>query len=207
MNQTRIIVIAKEPRPGKAKTRLIPALGEAGAARLADRMLRHTLAQALDANIGPVELCVSPDPAAEYWQQLDLGDRAILSSQAEGDLGHRMAEAARHALTAGLPVILIGTDCPDLDANRLRQMAGDLLNHDACLCPVVDGGYALLGLRRFSPTLFTDIPWSTEQVAAITRQRLAALGWRLAESETLNDVDEPADLQRLATDYPGLMMP
>ena len=74
MNQTRIIVIAKEPRPGKVKTRLIPALGEAGAARLADRMLRHTLAQALDANIGPVELCVSPDPAAEYWQQLDLGD-------------------------------------------------------------------------------------------------------------------------------------
>ncbi|HCP21359.1 TIGR04282 family arsenosugar biosynthesis glycosyltransferase [Marinobacter nauticus] len=206
MNQTRIIVIAKEPLPGTVKTRLIPALGEIGAARLADRMLRHTLTQALTANIGPVELCVSPDPAAEYWQQLNLGDRAILSSQAEGDLGHRMAEAARNALTAGLPVILIGTDCPDLDANRLRQMAGELQNHDACLCPVADGGYALLGLRRFSPTLFTDIPWSTEQVAAITRQRLATLGWRLAESETLHDVDEPADLQRLATDYPGLMM-
>lgn len=91
---------------------------------------------------------------------------------------------------------------------RATQMnAGELQNHDACLCPVADGGYALLGLRRFSPALFTDIPWSTEQVAAITRQRLAALGWRLAESETLNDVDEPADLQRLATDYPGLMMP
>ncbi|MGC8121036.1 TIGR04282 family arsenosugar biosynthesis glycosyltransferase [Marinobacter sp. VGCF2001] len=206
MSKTRIILIAKEPRPGHVKTRLIPALGEAGAAQLADRMLRHTLAQALAANIGPVELCVSPDPAAVYWQQPGLGDRAILSSQAGGDLGHRMAEAAQKALNDGSPVILIGTDCPDLTANRLQQMARQLQHHDACMCPVADGGYALLGLQRFNATLFSEIPWSTAAVADITRRRLAALGWRLAESDPLNDVDEPADLEKLMTDHPELMV-
>lgn len=208
MNNTRIILIAKEPRPGTVKTRMIPALGEAGSARLADCLLRHTLAQALAAGTGPVELCVSPDASAEYWQQLEFGDHPVtVSSQAEGDLGHRMAEAARKALADGAPVMLIGTDCPDLNANRLRQMANKLQSHDACLCPVADGGYALLGLQRFSRELFTGIPWSTAEVASITKQRLAALGWKLAESDVLNDVDEPADLERLAKDHPGLLPP
>lgn len=206
MTQTRIIIIAKEPRPGHVKTRLIPALGEAGAAQLADQMLQYTLRQALEAGLGPVELCVSPEPRAAYWQQLAGADQAIVSSQTEGDLGQRMATAARAALHQGLPVMLIGTDCPDLSAGRLRQMADQLQHHDACLCPVLDGGYALLGLRRFHPSLFNDIPWSTAEVARITRQRLAALGWRFAESETLNDIDEPEDLKRLATDHPGLSL-
>lgn len=207
MSRVRIIIIAKEPRPGQVKTRLIPALGEAGAARLADRMLRHTLRQALDADLGPVELCVSPDPLADYWQKLAIADRATFSAQTEGDLGQRMAEAAKRALNHGLPVILIGTDCPDLSASRLQYMANLLQHHDACLCPVADGGYALLGLRRFNAGLFSNIPWSTEQVAEITRQRLAALSWRFAESHTLNDVDEPGDLQQLATDHPELISP
>lgn len=204
MNPVRIIIIAKEPRPGLAKTRLIPALGRQGAAHLADRMLRHTLAQAQKAALGPVGLCVTPDPHAPYWQQLTAMTELQLSPQTDGSLGQRMAEAARQGLKGGSPVMLIGTDCPALDARRLQTMAASLTEYDACLCPTFDGGYSLLGLRQLNNALFQDIPWSTNQVAKLTRQRLQQLGWSCHESELLADVDEPEDLDQLEQLYPHI---
>jgi hypothetical protein len=211
MTPVRIIIIAKEPRPGFAKTRLMPALGAQGAADLADRLLGHTLGQALAANVGPVELCVAPDAEAAYWQALVENapvtpDQPVaLSQQVEGDLGTRMATAARRGLENGMPVMLIGTDCPALDAGRLATMAGMLAEHDACLCPVQDGGYSLLGLTRVHDSLFQDIPWSNDQVATLTRQRLEQLGWSWRESELLMDVDEPIDLHHLEQAHPQLV--
>lgn len=211
MTPVRIIIIAKEPRPGFAKTRLMPALGARGAADLADRLLRHTLTQALAAKAGPVELCVAPDAEAPYWQGLVENipvtpDQPVaLTQQIEGDLGTRMANAARRGLENGTPVMLIGTDCPALDAHRLARMAGTLAEHDACLCPVRDGGYSLLGLTRLDDALFRDIPWSTGQVASLTRQRLQQLGWSWQESELLTDVDEPTDLHHLEEAHPQLV--
>lgn len=204
MTPVRILIMAKEPQPGRAKTRLIPALGSQGAADLADRLLKHTLHQALAANIGPVEFCITPDPAARYWQALDTATRVKRSAQVEGDLGARMAAAAKHGLSLGTPVLIIGTDCPDLSAERLQIMAKSLQAHDVCLCPVTDGGYALIGLSRFTETLFSHIPWSTEQVAPLTRERIRTLGWACYESELLNDIDEPEDLDRLNRLYPEL---
>jgi rSAM/selenodomain-associated transferase 1 len=197
MNAVRIIIIAKEPRPGLAKTRLIPALGAQGAAELADRLLCQTVTQALAAKLGPVELCVTPDRHADYWRPWRDNNRIELTEQCEGDLGKRMATAAQRGLASGLPVMLIGTDCPQLEAPRLKTMAAALMKQDACLCPVLDGGYSLLGLRRFDSLLFSDIPWSTDQVTTLTRDRLRQLGWVWHESEPLWDLDEPDDLARL----------
>lgn len=204
MKAVRIIIIAKEPSPGLAKTRLIPALGADGAAQLADRLLKHTLEQALTAAIGPVELCVAPDSRAPYWQQLPMASEVELSQQVDGDLGHRMAAAAQHGLANGIPVMLIGTDCPALEAAQLRAMAASLHSHDACLCPVSDGGYSLLGLHRLDPSVFRDIPWSTSDVAGLTRRKFHQLGWRWHESRPLSDIDEPHDLEQLARHYPEL---
>lgn len=203
MNAVRIIIIAKEPRPGLAKTRLIPALGAQGAAELADRLLHHAVTQALAADLGPVELCVTPDRHADYWHHWHNNDRIELTEQSDGDLGQRMATAAQRGLASGLPVMLIGTDCPQLEAPRLQAMAATLVKQDACLCPVLDGGYSLLGLRRFNASLFSDMPWSTDQVTTLTRDRLRQLGWRWHESEPLWDLDEPDDLARLEH-YPSL---
>jgi rSAM/selenodomain-associated transferase 1 len=197
MSAVRIIIIAKEPRPGLAKTRLIPALGTQGAAELADQLLRHTITQALAADVGPVELCVTPDKDADYWRHWRDNDRIELTEQCDGDLGKRMARAAEQGLASGSSIMLIGTDCPQLEAPRLQAMAAALTQQDAYLCPVLDGGYSLLGLRRFNPLLFSDIPWSTDQVTALTRDRLRQLGWRWHESEPLWDLDEPEDLARL----------
>jgi hypothetical protein len=206
MNAVRIIIIAKEPRPGLAKTRLIPALGTQGAAELADQLLRHTVTQALAADVGPVELCVTPDQDADYWRHWRDNDRIELTEQCDGDLGKRMARAAEQGLASGSSIMLIGTDCPQLEAPRLQAMAAALTQQDACLCPVLDGGYSLLGLRRFNPLLFNDIPWSTDQVTTLTRDRLRQLGWRWHESEPLWDLDEPEDLARLQQHYSRLCL-
>ena len=100
MSALRIIVFAKAPRPGLAKTRLIPALGAAGAAALAARMLAHTLDQALASGVGEVELCAAPAPWDATWDGIELPDGIARTAQGEGDLGERMARAARRAIEA-----------------------------------------------------------------------------------------------------------
>ena len=200
MSGLRIIVFAKAPRPGLAKTRLIPALGAAGAAALAARMLAHTLDQALASGVGAVELCVAPAPGDAVWQGVELPEGLALTAQGEGDLGVRMARATQRAIEAGdscAGVLLIGTDCPAVDAVCLRQAASALEETDAVIAPTADGGYALLGLRRFDASLFADIAWSTPAVAATTLARLEMLGWSCTRLALLHDIDEPADLVHL----------
>jgi rSAM/selenodomain-associated transferase 1 len=193
----RIVIFAKAPLPGFAKTRLIPALGAQGAAALARRMLAHALNEASAARVGPVELCVTPSAADPAWQTLAVADAVQRSDQGEGDLGQRLARAAQRVIDGGEAVLLIGTDCPQLTAARLRQAAATLQRSDATLFPTADGGYVLLGLNRFAPSLFADIAWSTGSVAFETLCRLQQLGWSVHSHAMLHDIDEPADLQWL----------
>jgi rSAM/selenodomain-associated transferase 1 len=192
---TRIVIFAKAPVAGSAKTRLIPALGAEGAARLAARMLAETVAEALAAGLGKPELCVTPEPASAEWDGFRPGG-VRMTDQGDGDLGERLARATERTLATGHNVLLVGTDCPELDAERLAAAAGQLASHDAVMHPAHDGGYALLGLRRFDTTLFTGMKWSTPSIGADTIARIDALGWSLHIGETLLDIDEPADLVR-----------
>ena len=192
----RIVVFAKAPRAGMVKTRLIPALGTEGAAQLARRLLDHALAQALQAQVGPVELCMSPGPNDAAWQGIELPDKLLRTDQGEGDLGERMARAV-HRVTAGphgQPIVLMGTDCPALTAKVIAEATRQLACHDAVLVPVADGGYVLLGLRAECSEVFAAMPWSTPAVAAETLRRLALRGLRAWLGPTLHDIDEPADL-------------
>lgn len=200
MTPTRIVILAKAPIAGFCKTRLIPALGAQGAARLAQRMLARTVRAALAARLGPVELCVTPGLQAFDWQGLDLPEGLRWSEQGAGDLGARMGRAAQRVTAEGEALLLIGTDCPGLDSRVLQNAAAALQDHDACLVPAADGGYVLLGLKRFSPTLFDAMPWSTDVVADETRRRLAQLGWRLDSLPRLHDIDAPQDLAWLPAD-------
>jgi rSAM/selenodomain-associated transferase 1 len=198
MTPVRIVIFAKAPVPGRVKTRLIPTLGEAGAARLAARMLDLALEQALAATVGPVELCMSPAPGTSAWAGIALPAGIETSDQGAGDLGERMARAARRVIDCGAAVLLTGTDCPGLTAERLRAAAARLSDHDAVLHRAADGGYPLLGLRDFDASLFEDMPWSTPAVADLTLARMRALRWRVWEGDTLHDIDEPADLAHLS---------
>jgi rSAM/selenodomain-associated transferase 1 len=198
-----VIVMAKAPRAGLAKTRLIPALGAEGAAALARRMLQHTLLQALAARLGPVVLCGTPrgdDP--DFGLPADHGLQ--LSDQGEGDLGARMQRAfvaASADASTPAPLLMIGTDAPAVDAAMLQDAAAALATRDAVFVPALDGGYALIGLIAAAgaplPPVFDAMPWSTPQLMAATRARLAASGLRHAELPAVADIDEPADLVHL----------
>jgi rSAM/selenodomain-associated transferase 1 len=192
-----VIVMAKAPVAGFAKTRLIPALGAEGAAALAQRLLDHAIEQALVAALGLVELCAAPDANHPAFERYVSRAGLQLSSQGEGDLGQRMHQALERTLCATPCALLIGTDAPGVDAPVLRGAASALQANDAVFVPAHDGGYALVGLRRAAPGIFSGVTWSTPRVMAQTRMRLAALGLRHAELGPVHDIDEPADLVHL----------
>lgn len=199
---TRLVIFAKAPQPGAVKTRLIPVLGADGAAALARAMLAHTLQQALAAGLDAVELCMSPAPGDPAWRGVALPAGVDYTAQGGGDLGERMDRAMQRALTLHPgPVLLIGTDCPSLGSEHLREAARQLAEHDAVLLPVADGGYVLIGLRAPCPAIFRQMAWSTSTVAAETLQRLSALGLRVWQGPVLHDIDEAADLAHLPAGF------
>ena len=181
-----IIVFAKAPVPGKAKTRLVPALGAWGAARLHERLTRHAVRTALAAGCGRVE--IHGTRRHSFFDSLGLSFRV----QRGRDLGERM----HHALGRNPGAILIGTDCPELTVADLRRAARLLRGgYEAVLAPAEDGGYALIALRRVAPEIFRNIAWGTSSVYEETVKRLAGYRWRALR--TVWDVDRPEDLPRL----------
>ncbi len=186
-------IFARAPVPGEAKTRLIPLLGAAGAAELQARLLRRTVETALAAFLAPVQLWCTPDcdhPAFRAWPEVSR------HLQQGGELGERMAHALSSGLRRAERVVLIGTDCPGLDAAYLQRALEFLADHDVVLGPAEDGGYVLIGCRR-PVEIFHRIDWGTDRVLLQTRERLreAGIGWR--ELPLRWDVDRPPDLQRM----------
>ena len=201
-HSARLVIFAKAPQAGQVKTRLIPALGAQGASALAQRMLAHVLQQALQANAGTVELCMSPPPGDPAWENVAIPAAVLRTAQGEGDLGERMARAIRRVTAeVGMPVLLMGSDCPALTAAVIQEATRQLQTHDALLVPVADGGYVLIGLKSPCPTLFDHMPWSTASVAAETLRRMAALGLDVWRGPLLHDIDEPVDLAQLPTGF------
>jgi len=193
------MIFAKAPTPGRVKTRLIPALGESGAAQLQRQLIERTLRVAVAAGLGTPELWCAPDPDDSFFAVCAKRYGISLRPQGEGDLGMRMARALESALAAGSPGLLIGCDCPALTPAYLREAAAALAGgNDAVLGPAEDGGYVLIGLARSQPAqLFQDIAWGSASVMQETRTRLARGNWRWRELPLLWDVDRPEDLRRL----------
>jgi rSAM/selenodomain-associated transferase 1 len=190
-----IAVLAKAPVPGFAKTRLAPALGAEGAAKMQARLTARAIDTAKAAAIGPVTLWAAPDDGHPSFQLLATIVGTALARQPDGDLGDRMLAAMD---AAEGPALVIGTDCPALTAHHLR-IAADVLRGgvDVVVFPAEDGGYGLIGSRKPQPALFAGMVWSNSSVMAATRRRLKRLGLSWREPVKLWDVDVPADLERL----------
>lgn len=193
--RVHIAVFARAPVPGASKTRLIPALGAAGAARLHRQLVLRTLKTAYEADVGTVTLWGAPDLSHGFFRAL-MRRGVRCRPQASGGLGERM----RHALAATLPAptLLIGSDCASLSAEHLRAASRSLLGgSDAVFLPAEDGGYALIGLTApASEALFDAMPWGGPEVMAATRSRLTAIGYSWEEPAVVWDIDTPADLLR-----------
>jgi rSAM/selenodomain-associated transferase 1 len=201
---TRIIVFARAPVPGEAKTRLIPALGAEGAARLHARLVERTLATACAAGVGAVELCCAPDATHPFFAACAARFGVALTAQGAGDLGARM----RRALAVARPAVLIGSDCPAMTPDYLRGAAGALGDGcDLVFGPADDGGYVLVGANRLNAGCFERISWGGAEVMATQRLRLRAGGLRWTELAPLWDVDRPGDLERLRVLQPELLAP
>lgn len=214
-----IIVMAKAPIPGYAKSRLTPVLGANGAAVLAEQLLVHAVEQAMAAGFDAVELCVAPDDSHPAFRRLQARHNLQVTGQGSGDLGQRMHRALERALGRHGRALLIGTDSPAVDAAVLQQAARALDDADAVFVPAHDGGYALVGLNRsvnrcarrgddrnadrMTHPLFHDIAWSTSQVMHQTRERARVAGLKLAELSPVSDIDEGADLAHLPPWWPA----
>lgn len=196
----RVIVFAKAPVPGAAKTRLIPALGPQAAAQVHEWLVERGLETACAAHLGAVELWCAPDRAHPFFAACAARFDVSLTDQGAGDLGERM----HRALAAGLPAVLIGADCPAMTPEYLRDGAGALAaGYDVVLGPAEDGGYVLVGANRIRPDVFARIRWGGQDVMAAQQERLRSIGWRWRELAMLWDVDRPDDLERVRREVPG----
>ncbi len=189
---TPIAVFARAPRAGRAKTRLIPALGREGAAELYRAFLIDTLRTVQrEQQFSVTVWAASAQDAAELESELGTATRI----QADGDLGMRM-EAA---LTAGLErsdcALVVGSDCPTLPSRLLREAVWALAEADVVLGPSIDGGYYLIGVRGEAFPLGPDVRWSTRHALADTLR--FAKGRRVAQLRPWYDVDTPEDLRLL----------
>lgn len=195
LSPNQLIIFTRLPLPGRSKTRLIPALGAEGAAHFHDRLARHTLKRAL-------EFCSST--ATQLVIQLDGGTiqdgitwlgNYHFQEQSDGHLGDRLDRAARAAFAAGAQrVVIIGTDCPELDQDTFTHAFKLLDDFPVVFGPAFDGGYYLIGLTAPNSAIFQGIDWGTSQVLA---QSLAAAQFQslaVGQLNELPDVDHPEDL-------------
>jgi rSAM/selenodomain-associated transferase 1 len=196
MSET-LIIFSRYPEPGKTKTRMIPALGALGAAELQRKMTEHTLKTAITLKFSR-NLAIEVHFAGGNIQSMTewLGEDFNYIPQVLGDLGHKMHSCFERAFTLGNQrVVIIGTDCPDIEQTTLTQAFYSLELHDLVLGVAEDGGYYLIGLNQPIAELFQNIIWGTEQVLNQTQNIAQQLKLNVHYLPTLDDVDRPEDLK------------
>ena len=186
-----LIIFAKVPELGKAKTRLAVDLGDEQTLEVYRELLEHTRR---------ITLPLSQDKIVYYTPYIDTNDQWCnqyyqKALQPEGDLGERMRFAFSQGFAQGYSrICIIGTDCFDLRTEHLEQAFDALQKHNVVLGPSQDGGYYLLGMNQLYSSLFSNKVWSTESVADDTRRDIKQQQLSLRELPTLNDIDNINDL-------------
>jgi len=197
----RLIIFTRYPEPGKTKTRLIPVLGEQGAADLQRRMTEHLISEIR--NLLPsrrLSIDIRYAGGNENRMQKWLGPEFIYHPQHPGDIGRRMRLAFDDVFQAGVDAaVIIGTDIPGITSDTLRYAFNCLKDHDLVFGPAWDGGYYLIGINKGSwskanPPIFEEIRWSSASVLSKTLEIAANLGLSHILLEKLDDVDRPQDL-------------
>ena len=192
-----LCIFARAPVAGKVKTRLLSCMDAESACHLHQELVQDCLSRTVHNDLWHSELWGSDLPDT-FLSEMSVKHDIALCEQAGSDLGARMAHAVKTTLQDYQHVVLIGTDCPELDAAYIEAALQKLQAGAECvLGPAEDGGYVMLALSKYDESLFNDVAWGTNQVLAITRQRIKTLGWQCEEMPVLWDVDRPEDLERL----------
>lgn len=193
-------IMARAPVAGETKTRLIPALGAEGAARLQRALALQALQTATTAAPQSVTLFTAGDTQHPFWSECTERFSVSLAGQHGDHLGARMQHALQTLLRTHDAAALIGTDCPALRPQHLIELRNRLQQVRMAFIPAEDGGYVAVAAREASPAAFGALAWGTSAVMQQTRAALTGIGWQRethwSELAPLWDVDLPADLER-----------
>jgi uncharacterized protein len=188
-----LVIFCREPIKGKVKTRLAHSIGEARTLQIYRNLLSNTIqsAKELDCQI----LLLVTDPITKTVH-LDWTESLPFEIQCGGDLGQRMSMVFERYCKEGRSVILMGSDCPDLDSAHLKSAIDGLKHADVVLGPASDGGYYLIGMKKHHPELFINIEWSSDKVLMKTLEKIKSIDANLHLLPVLTDIDTEEDLIR-----------
>jgi len=198
-----LVIFAKAPIPGEVNTRLCPPLTPDEAATLhgsfvLDMLERTTLAAATLQLPFHRYLACAPSSELVFFKIMEERQGVRLLDQVGEDLGQRIHRTCVDLFAKGYKqVIIVGTDVPTLPLSVYHEAFAMLGHSDVVLGPALDGGYYLIGLTQPAEKLFTGVPWSTDQVLAVTQQNAKTLGLSVGLTTAWRDVDTIADLQAL----------
>ncbi|WP_107037560.1 TIGR04282 family arsenosugar biosynthesis glycosyltransferase [Brumimicrobium mesophilum] len=188
-----LIIMTKNPELGKCKTRLAKTLGDEKALEIYIQLIDYTAE--ISKEIKADKFIYSTDILTDKgrWES----SNTFFSIQSQGDLGDRMNNAIQNVLGLGYEkVIVLGSDCAEINADDISNAFEQLSNEDFILGPALDGGYYLIGMKKVSPTLFKEMNWSTETVLEDTITRINDKNSSYSLLESKSDIDFEEDLMR-----------
>ncbi|MEO6488536.1 MAG: TIGR04282 family arsenosugar biosynthesis glycosyltransferase [Ferruginibacter sp.] len=192
MKKQALIIFAKNPEPGKVKTRLAATIGNEAALIIYNKLLHHTVS---------VTKYLAVDKFVFYSDHLDQDDiwnkkHYYKEIQQGNNLGQKMENALASTFQKGYDeIVIIGTDCPGVNAGIIMNSFSFLQSHDVAIGPAEDGGYYLLGMKEMHRNLFEGIQWSTKTVFSTTISKCVALQLSYSVLPLLKDIDEEKDLE------------
>jgi len=192
----KLLIFTRSPVLGEVKTRLQPEYSPEQSFEIHKKLLLKTLALTKELEDIDIELCCTPDRNTLFFLECENNFPITLSNQQGVELGERMAYSLSVALQTHDKVVVIGTDCPDLDKTYITQAFNTLNDKDVVIGPAADGGYVLLGLKIFSIDLFTGFNWGSDSVLNQTREVLNKLSCSYEELGIMHDLDRPEDCHR-----------
>lgn len=189
-----LVQFAKTPEAGKVKTRLHPYLTAENCLQLHKQLVEHTLQSCGGMDSIPLQLWST---SGGDWIEAMCAKYGVKHHlQCGGDLGERLTHALQHCLADYDAVIFIGSDCPAINAELVQNVARCLSAspNELALVPATDGGYVMLGVSGYFPSIFENITWSSEHVFEQTRVRAHKAGLNVSVFPALSDIDRPEDL-------------
>ncbi|MCW8922712.1 MAG: TIGR04282 family arsenosugar biosynthesis glycosyltransferase [Gammaproteobacteria bacterium] len=189
-------VFAKAPVAGEVNTRLIPDIGEAAATELQKELIVKRLENLNNNNLCSTQLWCAPDTSHAFFQDCKQQYDIELYQQQGTDLGERMSSAIEQGLENFKRVVLIGTDAPSLTVDHIEQAIKQLDGHDVVIGPAEDGGYVLVGMSRCCGKVFRSVPWGSDVVLEVTRDKIKEYNLISFELEPCWDIDRVEDYWR-----------
>jgi len=186
-----LLIFTRNPQPGKVKTRLAATIGNEATLQIYKQLLLHTVSMTYQLPIDKIIFY------SDYIDQEDVWESTYYHKQVQqgSELGERMKNAFASTFEREYnKIVIIGTDCPGLNAEIIMNAFATLDKNDVVIGPAEDGGYYLLGMKQLNRALFEDIHWSTSTVLDDTKNKCAALHLKYGLLPLLKDIDEEKDL-------------